>query len=472
MRPNEKTIRKLAHLWTSLVKPDNFVIPETAAEFKQLGGFFAQRIKVNSIDCYFNEKSKLKLNEFLDCIYQIKDIQDSVSFEFVYDTTLSSIEASVNRQVKDVKESKKALPEKDVKNLFKKLTRKRTRYQFNRILTGVELVGAESFSFGDVELFTFSKKNILDINKLRESNNSNKFYDQNIGPFIKKNFLNKTCLRAVANGDEKKAYDIAMRKIRAVINMLRFIVCILSYDRVSQNLVKINLLGESHDVSENTFTVDVDSKKVSLKYGTSRKPLQKFPFDLDMIARLKEYYFWDDWIHILSKQEKTELEEAILTSVYWIGEGQNDFSYESAFVKFWTALETLFSISDEVKKSVQCPYCKQQFEGSMPAIGITQSLAMGVAILLSFGGYRFIEIGNVKTIIKAMMKLYKKRSLIIHRGSFGHVSPNELSEICKYAVWSVLTCLGLRTQGFKSLKQVRRETLRLYELSQLGRKEK
>ena len=33
--------------------------------------------------------------------------------------------------------------------------------------------------------------------------------------------------------------------------------------------------------------------------------------------------------------------------LYWIGEAQNDFDYDSAFLKYWISLETIFSIFDE-----------------------------------------------------------------------------------------------------------------------------
>jgi len=45
------------------------------------------------------------------------------------------------------------------------------------------------------------------------------------------------------------------------------------------------------------------------------------------------------------------------------------------------------------------------------------------------------------------------------------VSPMELIDVCKYATWSVLTCLGLRTKGYKKLEQIRIETERLFQAS-------
>ncbi len=468
LESNQKVIRRLSYLWTSLVNPKhyvkNYVIPETIDEFKQIGGIFASKITIDSMDWYFSQKSETILRDFVSTLYKIKEIGNAVSFDFAYKMTISFIEASVNAQLKH---TQKPVHEKEVKKILRALMLEQTIHQFYRVVDGIELKDMNSIIFGDVELFNFSKKNILEIKKFRQYNNLNGFYDKSVEPFIKKHFLDKTCIRTIGKGDETKANEIAMKKIREVISILRFIVCILAHEKIYQNTVKINLLAESYNTSESTFRININNKGIALNYGASRKPLRKLPLNSEMMTNLKEYYFFDDWHSILSKQTKTKLEEAILTAIYWIGEAQNDFIYESSFIKFWTALEALFSIREEYDtKPIICPNCQTQMETIKHEEGITKSLSKGVATMLAFGGYRFIEINDVKKIFKDVTKLYKKRSAIIHRGSYGKVTPIELSEICKYATWCVLTCFGLRTQGYETLEQIRKEAIRLYNLSE------
>lgn len=438
---NKKVIRRLSYLWSSLANPKNYVIPETVKGFKQMGGIFASKIKIDSMDCYFSQKSEVILRDFVSTLYKIKEIGNTVSFDFTYKTTLSSIEASINDQLKH---AKKPVYEKEIKKILKALILEQTIHQFYRVVDGIELKDMKSIILGDIELFNFSKKNILENKKFRQYNNLNGFYDQSVEPFIKKHFLNRTCIRTIRKGDEAKANETAIKKIKEVISILRFIVCIMAHEIIYQNTIKITLRSESNKTVENSFRIDLDSKEISLNYRANKKPLQKLLLDSEMMASLKECYFFDDWISILSKQAKTKLEEAILTAIYWIGEAQNDFNYEIAFIKYWTALETLFTIKQE---------------------GITKSLGTGVATMLALGGFRFIETTDVKKIFKAVTKLYDKRSEIIHRGSYGIVTPIELSEICKYATWCVLTCFGLRTQGCETLEQIREETIRLNNLS-------
>ena len=93
-----------------------------------------------------------------------------------------------------------------------------------------------------------------------------------------------------------------------------------------------------------------------MSYGASRKPLFKPPINYELLKKLRENFFLDDLLSIISTDKKTELEEAILTSIYWIGEAQNDFNHTDAFIKYWIALETLFSIfPDPVSISILRP---------------------------------------------------------------------------------------------------------------------
>lgn len=234
--------------------------------------------------------------------------------------------------------------------------------------------------------------------------------------------------------------------MKQAINVIRFIFCVYGYSRVYDRLIKINLLSESFNTSERNLRVNQDNSIITLS-GNSRKPLQIFDVDLKLLNELREYYFFDDWTGFISSENKTEIEEAILTSMYWTGEAQNDYIHESAFVKYWTALETFFSISDKHGDEA-----------------ITEQLAKGISCLLALGGYKFIKVDEIHVIYKRVKKLYKKRNKLIHRGIYEDIANEDLGEICKYAVWCALTCIGLRSNGYTTLGQIRQQTNRLFNL--------
>lgn len=435
---HRKSIRKLIHLWPGLINPKNFLVPETLDEYAQFG-FLAPKIEINNAECFFNEKSKNDLSDFIDTLHRIEGIREAISYNSVYKTTIFFIGNAVMNQIKH---SIKPNSKKDIEDIIKVLFQKRSSYQFLRIVEGVRFDGIGSLVLGNVEVFVFTEKHEEEFQGYREKNNLNVFLDGTVEPFIKRHFTNKICVRATAIGDEAKAEEIAMKQINQGINMLRFMICLLAEGKIIDT-IRINLLAESHNASENTLSINLATKQISLGYGRSRKPLQAFPIDPKRLDDLRGTCFFNDWGVVLSKDHKTELEEAILTAIYWIGEAQNDFCYESAFIKYWIALETLFTLSKE---------------------NITKSLSKGISVLLAFGGYQFIETREVDALFKNVEELYDKRSKVVHRGVSEEVTPIELENVCKYAVWCVLTCFGLRFLGYETLDQIRDETNRLSEL--------
>jgi hypothetical protein len=438
---HKKLIRKLTYLWPSLVNPRNFLIPETIEEHKQFG-IFAPRIKIEPCgECFFNEKSKLCLREFSDTIYKIPQIANSVSNNLVYQTAKTFIERAVSDRVNH---STTADSERDIPNLIQSLIDSVTPFQFYRMVDGVKLEGIESLMIGDVELFVCTEAKEKGLQVYRDTNNERGWFDEYIIPFVRNTYLNRVCIRTIAVGDRAKAEQIALRKIKESLNVLRFIICMLGPETIYDNRLKINLLSEAHDLSESTMDVNLADNSISLSFGKTRKPFDILPIDIQILGELRKNCFFDDLLAMLKSDKKSELDKNILTSIYWIGEAQNDFIRESAFIKCWTALETIFSGNED---------------------GVTEALARGIPILLAFGGYRLIRIDSVKKVYNNVKRLYRKRSKVIHRGVYETVSPIELVQVCKYAVWSVLTCLELRTKGYEKWEQVKMETGRLFEAS-------
>jgi hypothetical protein len=354
------------------------------------------------------------------------------------------------------------------------------------VLEGLELEGIQSLRMGDVEVFAYSDAYEKELQKYREKNNENNLFDENIVPFVNKHFANKICVRTTIFGDEIMAKEIATKKINEVVNVLRFIICVVKCKTIFDNRVKIALRGESYDIVGNSIRINRDDKSISLMWGGGRKPLFSSPLNVKLLSKLNETCFFSDLISMLTKNDKTDLEKRILTSIYWMGEAQNDFVYESAFLKYWTALETIFTpeVQEVISKEKVVTLLARinEKEGTRDKLlfdeiitvlgkiadnknGVAESLARAIATFLVFRGYKFAELYQVREIYRGAKKLYDKRSKVIHHGLYEVVSPKEIAEVCKYAVATVLTCMWLRTEGYENLEQLRVETNRLYEAS-------
>lgn len=369
-----KSIRKLIYCWKQLIIPSNYLILETIDEYKRLGNIWEPRIQIDNIECFFNATAKEALRRIVNTIYEADQIRKKANYNLIYHKSIAAIEQTI---VNRIKHNKTSLPEQDLESLINSINKECCNYEFVRPLEGLSLSNLERLPLGIAEIFLFTMLNESIVQKYQERVN-NRFFNDAVVPYIKDHLLDKICIKTRAYGAAKTAEEIADKKIKQSINLIRFIFCILGHNRVNDQLVRINVRAESFAVYERNIAINLDKNSITLK-GDSRKALQKFELDRALLENLRKYYFFDDWIRILSNEKKTQLEEAFLTSVYWIGEAQNDFISESAFVKYWTALETLFTIDED----------------SSDKKSIAEQLARGIAYLLALEGYHFIKVDEI-----------------------------------------------------------------------------
>lgn len=433
---HKKELRKLNILWETLSKPKNFLIPETIEDFKQLG-YLSPRIKIGKTEYYFNEKSRRYLYDFANRLHGIKEINRFISYNSIYETAKTGIKEAVTAKLNNQQSSEKA-----VIQLLQALDTTISQFQFIQVIKGVSLKDTDLVKIGDEELFVFKESYKGEIYNHCRSKKSKDFL-KSIEPFIDKYLINKICIRATSVGDEEKARELAIKKMKQFINLLRFVVCFYNCENIASARTQINFATELIPEDERgNLILNLKDRNIGIA-GTSSRHLYDLPITNQLINELREKCFFDDLAFILKQANKTEFEENILTAIYWVGEAQNDFIRESAFIKYWTALEVIFSIKQDK---------------------ITEKLVKGIPSLLIGGEWSFIEVADFKSIKKAVKRLYDKRSKIIHRGIYELLNPSELNEICKYAVLSVISCLELRRLGFRRLIEVENELNRLYDL--------
>ncbi|MDC7703858.1 HEPN domain-containing protein [Vogesella indigofera] len=102
---------------------------------------------------------------------------------------------------------------------------------------------------------------------------------------------------------------------------------------------------------------------------------------------------------ILQSKDKTQLEEAIARAVYWYSDAHRDPVLVMQLVKYWSCVEAFFSFEQEE---------------------ITHAVSSGLASILVFGGFQFIQPSEYSALKKQIARLYKLRSKAVHRGSHQH----------------------------------------------------
>jgi hypothetical protein len=218
----------------------------------------------------------------------------------------------------------------------------------------------------------------------------------------------------------------------------------MAHERISENIFKINILSQAYIQSEHILVRDTINNTIdSVSISRGRKPLQKFIIDTDIINKFIEKAFFNEAILFFNSENFSELEGCIITAIHWAGEAQNEFDRDIAFLKYWTALEVIFSNKKE---------------------DITHALSKGISITLAFSNDHFIEVSEVINIYKRISMLYDRRSKIIHTGLRETINELELSEICRYTSYVILSLFHFRAQGYTELKEIGREIERLYRI--------
>jgi len=61
-----------------------------------------------------------------------------------------------------------------------------------------------------------------------------------------------------------------------------------------------------------------------------------------LIGELNSNCFFNEVSSIIEKKDKNELENAVVKSLFWIGEAQKDQSYASTWISLWSCIECFF----------------------------------------------------------------------------------------------------------------------------------
>jgi hypothetical protein len=436
--------RKADQSWNILAKAKNYYKPTTHEEHVEAKK--RARLTINGRPWVFLDLSKAELKALVDSIYHDPNLKTLVSRNTVHLQIIKELEQELQNRDKNQK-NKRAFSE-ILERLECFLNEEIGEFEFFFPVEGIALEGIDAVGHGAVELL-FCNQSICDqllSENLGEHSSYSPIVLKSRSETFEQNFLNHVIIKSIAFGDAPTAKKKAYRQAREFINYLRFSLCLLIHERVTEQLVRINLSVEACKDGEIFLRRQQNSNSIALCRGKGQRPLQLYIIDQKKTEQLISGGFLNDFISIAGTSSPTELELCILTAVYWIGEAQNEFNLDVAFIKYWTALECIFSEKDNV----------------------TQSLKEGVSKLNAYSQYKFIEVADIKDIQKDVSKLYDKRSDIIHRGT-RHieeedqgVSSSDISLLCKYAVWSISSLFELRRLNYTTRSQMTERIKGLY----------
>jgi hypothetical protein len=433
--------RQLNLTWNTLIKRKNYCVAANNNDLEK--SFKCPHLNINSSIWMFNQESIEKFRKFLDIIYyKTIYINNKIEEIATYNTIYKTIKKELEIEIINLNQGIKKREFKNVLgDIYTSLSEEIKHFDFFFILEGLELKDINDISFGNINIVRFDENLKNDFYK--KSSRVSLSYAADIKKYIEDYFLNKVVIRCSAFGDSDKAEKIVRLKSKELINYLRYLICVWAHDRISENMIKINIASEAYTQTEYFIIREFSQDITAFVRSSGRRHLQNFTIDETLLLTLQEKAYLNDMQTFFNNRDINELEGCIITAIYWTGEAQNEFDRDIAFLKYWTALEVIFSNKKE---------------------HITHALCKGISITLAFSNYHFIDVSEILNIYKRISQLYDRRSKIIHTGLRESITQLEISEICKYTSYVILSLFDFRNQGYTELKAIGKEIGRLYKI--------
>jgi len=283
--------------------------------------------------------------------------------------------------------SKKLQPSdgRELLSLLQKQLEPRIRdHTFLIALQGVKMVGVSDAKLGSM-LVVDSAERHIERAKLPQP-------EKEIG-WVWKALKGHACLVGTFRG----TFDAARRKFSQQAHLTAGLLAVAA--------------GYTYDRGATTFC----------SWGSGFGSHQQFEIDDARRQELTGAGVWNYAFHILGKTKMSDVEEAINRAVYWYGDAHRDPVAVMQFVKYWSCIECFFSLGDAE---------------------VTESLALGVSTVLTFGHFPLYERGNYAATRASVKSLYSKRSRAVHGASHEHVRAGDLVLLSQWAALVIVNMIS------------------------------
>lgn len=392
---------------------------------------------------YFDETSEQGVRDMASIFLSAYDIGRYSSFDNIYRAIRDEIRSQFTSILEsDLNSSFSGIEASIANKIFANINRKSYYFPINGITLGDNL----KIDFEIIQIFKFDENDLnilIDQNpKITEAN------EKDYRKILEEGFLGELCIKCSCIGDKIFAENFARLRVKEVISYLRYVSCLHFHERIcEEGILRITLSSEAF-VDKNHFLIKDDEDDSLLpSWGPKRTNVrgQELSLNENLISRLQSEIYYDLFTKILVKENRTELEERVMRAICLIGEAQNSFKFDDAFLKFWEALECIFPKKHDPKKKSR-----------------TFMISRGVSTLLTdFGGYCFIQgEDDFLSAFESLCILYQKRSNLLHDGLRYTVNKSELSEMCKLACWTILSLFHLMESGISQADIINEEIVR------------
>jgi len=301
--------------------------------------------------------------------------------------------------------------EREIKNLFNKL-KSINNEEHLFIVPLNHLLVSEPVNIGESEIFSLNEESLTRIiNKYSlEFSIILRNVKEKVAQMNETNETSSYIVLTVSAPDITKAEEMAMRKADTSLNILRlfyldspFTIRDERRDHFTSEVIHVNLSTKT--VSESFKAINIDTL-IRAPNITKNKVEKMEKAGLTIINQL------------LSKNEEnlSQLEETVLTSLFWFGNAMKEYEKDMKIIKLMTAIETIL----------------------IPDGGLTKQHRLAARFTSILYGQESEE--EKKEVYEIMKDLYKLRNTLLHSGQ-GSVYDEDLNQAIVWAQGLILKML-------------------------------
>lgn len=405
----------------TLFSPRAFLQKITIEDIKRLDPFHPS-ITFEKRSLFLSEKGVAALRRLIELISSLPRLAGSVSKE---DINIQVFKSYNNWIEKLIQPSGEEFTEDVVDSLLAIVK----NYELLIKIDGIDLKDMDVFELGSVRIQR-SDRALLEKVNFKGALDVDSIYEDFKDCF----WLIGSCTGSAVVASEQFKYRAGL-----IVGILAVCGAVLYKGAIWQTRVRAVLSPLEHrkDVLLLRWEIGGDNPSFSRNWGTE----QDLPLSADSLTYLREQCFLNQLSCLPDRSDRSELEDAIMRSLYWFADAYRDRTEIMQFLKLWTCAECFFSIGE----------------------GFTELNAKGIAVILTYGGYNIVDIGNYASLKKSIKHLYRLRSKALHRAHFSHIAIKDLNNLSYWIAWVIISMVALAERGYKTLHQVHEQISRLDE---------
>lgn len=302
-------------------------------------------------------------------------------------------------------------------------------HKFYSSLSGLEFKDLNELKFGDVIIHRPSLE-VLESSVAQEIVISSAWKEMNYGLWL------TVEVKGSPNHAERRFFEIA--KATCGLLSLAFTTC-LDRGGAAVRLIP-SVEGRFKPGAVTWFSVNTSNQLLSLK--TSFDGFQALEFTEDHATTLLDCEWFQELVRISQSDTGNDAERALRRGLYWFFDAQADTSVEMKFVKYWSCIECMFSISKNK---------------------VVNQIRNGLTAVLSYGRYQFSKPESWRSLDSRVICLYNLRCNAVHDAQHDHVASQDVIDVSKWAAFVLMEVSMMISRGMESRLQLKEEIGRIQQ---------